>query len=349
MNPNAPSPVFSLRDGDEARLRKACDDGDARVALRARIVLASARGLSAEAIGEELSVAPVTVYKWRSRYRAAGIDGLHDLPRSGQPRKLSRARIAEIVEWTVERLPERHVRWSVRKLARAAKVTEHQIRTIWAEHDLRPHASAQSGPLGDGTLDGVDVELYGVFLAPPLNLAVLGVRETRGPFARTDVYRRRWRGGQRMTDLRHGPESLFSAHDRATRRGPDGEVDRDRNAELESYLSSIDGVPEGTQLHLIASCPRAADAIKRHLRRRGLVQVHAMPTAAAWACELESWMCAKESRLRWSGELTRVPELRAALRDYIEGTALGAGRPFAWRLGLPLTQRELLQPHHGHA
>lgn len=349
MDPNTPSSGFSLRDGDERRLQQACDGGDARVALRARIVLASARGLSAEAIGEELSVAPVTVYKWRSRYRAAGFDGLRDLPRSGQPRKLSPARIAEIVEWTVERLPERHVRWSVRKLARAAKVTEHQIRSIWAEHDLRPHASSHAGPLGDGALEGVAVEIHGLFLAPPLNLAVLGVRDAQGPTARTDVYRRRWRGGQRVTDLRHGPESLFSAHDRATRRDADGEVERDRDAELESYLASIDGIPEGTELHLVASCPGAAEAVKRHLRPRGRAHVHAMPTVAAWACQLEGWLGATEGRMRWSGELTRVPELRAALRDYIEGTTPGAGRAFAWCSGLSMRQRTVLQPQHRHA
>src|SRR5216683_7283260 len=58
-------------------------------AERARIILLSAEGLSAEAISEQLGVVRLTVYKWRSRYRRDGVDGLKDLPRPGQPRKMT--------------------------------------------------------------------------------------------------------------------------------------------------------------------------------------------------------------------------------------------------------------------
>jgi transposase len=115
-----------------------------RSSLRARIVLLSAAGRSAAEVGTELGVGVPTVYKWCKRFRSAGVAGLLDLPRSGQPRRLSEDRRAEIVRITQQEPPLKGKRWTIRTLARTLGVTQHQVRQIWAEAGLRPHES------GDG-------------------------------------------------------------------------------------------------------------------------------------------------------------------------------------------------------
>src|SRR5271165_5976987 len=60
---------------------------------RARIILLSAEGLSAEAIGAKLDVRRITVYKWRRRYREGGVPALADAPRPGPPRKLTQSKV----------------------------------------------------------------------------------------------------------------------------------------------------------------------------------------------------------------------------------------------------------------
>jgi transposase-like protein len=57
------------------------------LALRARIVLGCAAGLSNKAVAAHERVTPQTVGKWRRRFVERGLDGLLDEPRPGVPRK----------------------------------------------------------------------------------------------------------------------------------------------------------------------------------------------------------------------------------------------------------------------
>ena len=57
------------------------------LALRARIVLRCAAGLTNQAMAGEAGVCAHTVGKWRERFAAARLAGLSDEPRSGAPRR----------------------------------------------------------------------------------------------------------------------------------------------------------------------------------------------------------------------------------------------------------------------
>jgi transposase len=61
------------------------------LAFRCRIVLRAASDdrPSNQAIAAELGCDRHTVGQWRERFVALGLDGLHDLPRSGRPRSFS--------------------------------------------------------------------------------------------------------------------------------------------------------------------------------------------------------------------------------------------------------------------
>ena len=65
--------------------------------LRARIVLAAARGQGNERIAADLETCVNTVRKWRGRFAASGPGGLRDLPRSGRPREIGEADRAAVV------------------------------------------------------------------------------------------------------------------------------------------------------------------------------------------------------------------------------------------------------------
>ena len=53
--------------------------------VRARIILASAEGLTNTAVAKRVGVTPHTVGKWRRRFLEAGIEGLHDEIRPDGP------------------------------------------------------------------------------------------------------------------------------------------------------------------------------------------------------------------------------------------------------------------------
>jgi transposase len=58
----------------------------AGVVRRARIVLRAAEGVPLDRIARELGVQRNVVRTWVDRYRAGGLAGLQDRPRSGRPR-----------------------------------------------------------------------------------------------------------------------------------------------------------------------------------------------------------------------------------------------------------------------
>lgn len=93
---------------------------DQRTAQRARIVLACAGGASNQAVAAKLGVTARTVGAWRERFRAGGLHALGDLPRPGQPRKLTDAKVEAVVTRTLETRPANATHWSTRPMAAAS-------------------------------------------------------------------------------------------------------------------------------------------------------------------------------------------------------------------------------------
>ena len=93
------------------------------LAVRARIVLASAEGGSNLAVAARLGVNRSTVTKWRARFLAARLDGLGDEPRPGVPRTISDAQVEEVVVRTLEEVPEGATHWSKRELAKRVGIS----------------------------------------------------------------------------------------------------------------------------------------------------------------------------------------------------------------------------------
>ena len=75
------------------------------LALRSRIVLAAATGLSNSEIAEQLGISRSTVTKSRNHFGEARLEGVMDEPRPGRPRTLSDEQIEQIVITTLESKP----------------------------------------------------------------------------------------------------------------------------------------------------------------------------------------------------------------------------------------------------
>ena len=109
------------------------------LAQRARIILLAAEGHSSVAIATEVGVTPSTVGKWRGRFAANGVDGLHDDPRPGQPRKITDADIERVIVTTLESTPANATHWSTRSMAAATGLNQTAISRIWRTFGLKPH------------------------------------------------------------------------------------------------------------------------------------------------------------------------------------------------------------------
>ncbi len=189
-----------------------------RLVQRARILLLLADGLTPKAVSEQLQVTPPTVFKWRKHYLEAGIEGLSDLPRSGQPLKLGTDKINEILTLTTRRVPQEATHWSVRLMAKYARVTTWQVRQVWAASDLKPHRLKTFKISNDPHFADKVVDVVGLYLNPPDNALVLSVDEkTQIQALDRNQPMLPLRPGQverRTHDYkRHGTASLYAAFD----------------------------------------------------------------------------------------------------------------------------------------
>lgn len=94
------------------------------LALRARIVLLAADGLSNTEIARRQGCSLPTAGKWRQRFLDGGLDGLLDEPRPGTPRKLSDRQVEQVLTRTLESQPEAATHWSTRDMAKATGLSQ---------------------------------------------------------------------------------------------------------------------------------------------------------------------------------------------------------------------------------
>src|ERR687893_2956775 len=108
------------------------------LALRARIVLRAAVGMSNTAIAADLGVAKHTAGRWRERFARLRADGLLDEPRPGAPRRTDDERIAALMDRTPAERPEGGTHWSRRTMAKASGLSATTVGRAWRASGLRP-------------------------------------------------------------------------------------------------------------------------------------------------------------------------------------------------------------------
>ena len=109
------------------------------MALRARIVLASAPGTQNKQVAAALGCDPQTILKWRERFIAQRMDGLRDEPRSGAPRSIDDERIEAVIVRSLESAPTDATHWSSRGMARASGLSVSTVQRVWRAFGLQPH------------------------------------------------------------------------------------------------------------------------------------------------------------------------------------------------------------------
>ena len=148
---------------------------EARIQLRARIVLRAADGMSDKEIAEELDTDRRVAARWRARFLAAGIDGLmQDATRPGRPRTAQAAvNVQEVVRVTLEKTPDGATHWSTRTLAAHLGTNATAVARIWRAHGLKPHRVKSFKLSNDPKFIEKLEDIVGLYLNPPEHALVL--------------------------------------------------------------------------------------------------------------------------------------------------------------------------------
>ncbi len=141
MRAGRPTPQLELREEEHRILsswtrKSKCPQA---LALRARVVLLCAEGLSNTEVSGRLHLTLQTVGKWRQRFIEKRIEGLMDEPRTGTPKRLTEKDVDRVLELTLESTPMNARRWSTRSLAEVAGLSRASVHRIWKAFSVEPH------------------------------------------------------------------------------------------------------------------------------------------------------------------------------------------------------------------
>jgi transposase len=170
---------IELSEGERVQLERWArrhTSGQAR-ALRSRVVLLAAEGLTNTEIAQRLVVYRPMVRKWRGRFAEHRLDGLSDEPRPGQPRKITDENVEEVIVKTLESAPKDATHWSTRSMAREAGLSQTVVSQIWRAFGLQPHRQGSWKLSKDPLFIEKVRDVVGLYLNPPERAVVLCVDE----------------------------------------------------------------------------------------------------------------------------------------------------------------------------
>jgi transposase len=307
------------------------------LAQRSRIVLLAAEGRKNIEIAAELGVHRPMVTKWRNRFAEHRLDGLTDEPRPGQPRKISDAKVEEVITRTLESTPKNATHWSTRSMAAEVGLTQTAVHRIWKAFGLQPHRQDAWKLSKDPQFIDKVRDVVGLYLNPPERAVVLCVDEKSQIQAldRSAPILPMLPGTpERATHdyKRSGTSSLYAALDLATGKVIGRLHSRHRAIEFKQFLQTLDReVPQHLAVHLVLdnSSTHKTPAIKKWLLAHPRFVLHFTPTSSSWLNLVERWFAELTTKKLRRGTHRSVRQLNADIRAWID-TWNDDPKPFIW-------------------
>jgi transposase len=328
--------------GDRSTLERLAADGKTaqKIVARARVVLASGRGLGTNAIMREARVSKPAVWRWQDAFMEGGVARLlRDKgkgPKAGKPPISDAVRLA-IVTKTAKEKPANATHWSARMMANEMGVGHRSVQRIWKAYGLKPHLTRTFKLSNDPKFAEKVVDIVGLYLNPPDKAVVLCVDEKSQIQAldRTQpgLPMKKGRAATMTHDYkRNGTTTLFAALDVKT-----GEVigeclPKHRAKEFIRFLKKINRtVAKHLDVHAICDnySTHKTPAVKAWLAKHPRFKLHFIPTSSSWLNLVERLFAEITRQKIRRGVFKSVDDLIAAIEAWIANRN-AKPKPFKW-------------------
>jgi len=317
-----------------------------RYVQRARTILLAAEGKGNKEISEKVSLSPVAVSHWRTRFSKHRLDGLKDLPRSGKPARLGHKERLQIVNKACTP-PSLKARWTIRELSRSLgfSISKSHLHRIMHELDLKPHQFRMWLFSNDPEFEAKQADIVGLYLDPPKNAFVICIDEKTGIQATEPVHKKLpMRPGRverrEFGYKRYGTVALYAAF-----KVHEGKV-FGKTEERHTHLEFLGFVKEvcarwgkgGRELHFVLDnlSTHKVEAVMEWVKNHPNVHLHFTPTHGSWLNQIELWFSILSRQLLSKRSFKSREDLAEQLLAFIQEYNKTC-KPFAWTYkGKPL-------------
>jgi len=346
---------IALQGTQKRRLQRIANahTSEQRMAVRAKIVLASGLGQNNCEIAHQLGIDVKTARKWRGRYAKDGLEGLNDEPRSGRPFRFDSTVRQEVFTAIVGEPPEPYSTWSLDLLSKhlvdAKLVGSISIETVsyWLRTaDIKPHRVR-------GWLNSKDPDFRAKrdiiaehYRNPPRDGELLSIDEKTGIQALERVRKDQSGGPGRRRKLeweykRHGTANLLSSFNVRTgqiiHEIPTGKND---SGAFISFLEKLMKIHPQGKLYLVldnGTTHRSKKTSDFFAENPRLVPVFT-PTHASWLNQIEIWFSVMSRHALRKASFSSIDKLIGRIHAYIELHNRELALPYEWSTkGKPLT------------
>lgn len=314
--------------------------------MRAKIVLASADGLSLGRISIAYSLDHQVVRRWIKRYIEFGYDGLSDQKRSGRPPAISPS-VWQKVATIIVQLPTKFgvplARWSVREVSAFLlerygwQVSPASISRFLRSMALRPHKVRYWLNPSDPDFDRKAARICKLYIAPPAGSTVLSIDEKPGIQALRRIHPTRPLRPGKPTRVefeyeRKGTRNLFAAFNIKT-----GQVlvwctpDRSIPWVLSFLDQLLRWVPRGPIVIITDNIStRTGEDAKAWLAAHRRVRFVFTPKHGSWLNQVEIWFSILTSKALRHRSFESLRALDRAIYEFSRHWNRSLAGPFDW-------------------
>lgn len=309
----------------------------AGLARRARVILAIADGEPYAVLSARLELSTTTLTRWRKRFEAHRLAGLHDAPRAGRGDRLTPALEAKILALTQQPPPAPLTHWTTRHVGARLKVSHMTVHRVWQRAGLQPHRLEHYVASRDPDFEQKAADVIGLYLNPPEHAIVFCIDEKtsiqaldrRDPVLPLSPGRAERHG---FEYIRHGALSLYAALEVGTGRIEGMTTARHTSQEFVTFLDRVVATQSPRrEIHLIVDnfSAHKTKAVEAWLAAHPRVHMHYTPTYSSWLNQVELWFSKIERECIARGIFTSTVDLRRKLMQYIRAHNKHC-HPFAW-------------------
>lgn len=310
---------------------------EARMVLRAKIILSCLKGSKLKVIAKENGVKDSTVIKWRERFRMKGIEGLNDQLRSGKPKTYDQIFKESVLKVLEKEPPNGMSKWDGPTVAKELNVSTDAVWRLLRKLGICLARQRTWCISTDPYFVSKAADIVGLYLNPPENALVIAVDEKPAIQAlerRTGYVVTKSKKivqGLQSTYKRHGTLNLFAAMEVMSGNIKGKVTTQKKRIDFISFMDElVADYPPQQELHVIMDNHCIHKKLDAWLSIHSNVFFHYTPTSASWLNMIEIWFGIFTRKVLKGASFKDTNDLSDKITRYISAYKEIA-HPFIWK------------------